>query len=121
MKPSGERRVPAKPGQLTEGAYERVLRELAGQVCIPRQPKSEPIDPGRVRVVQLARCDPVSGKDPTYDFGFAHLIGFEGNRWSGHVLLVRCGVAGKRSETVGEGRSLPPSGRRSNHLEVGGI
>ena len=75
MEPGGERRVPAKAGQLTEGANERVLRELASQIGVPGQPKGEAKDPGRVRVVQLARRDPVSGEDPSDQIGFAHPVG----------------------------------------------
>ena len=63
-----------KTSQLTEGAYERVLRELASEIGVSGQPKGETKDPGRVRVVELTRRDPVSGKDPSDQVGFAHPV-----------------------------------------------
>jgi hypothetical protein len=74
MKPGRKRRVTPKAGQLTEGAHERVLRELAGQICVSSQPKGESKDPSRVRVIEIARRDSVPGYDPSDQVGFAHLV-----------------------------------------------
>ena len=91
MEPGRERRVPAEAGQLTERSNECVLRELAGQSGVPSQSEGKPIDPSRVRVVELARRDSVTGKDPSDQVGFAHLlIGLKCNACSSHVLPVRC-------------------------------
>ena len=63
MNPGRKCGISPKTRQLVECPNERVLRELTSQIRIARQPKRESVDPGRVRVVQLARGDPVTGKN----------------------------------------------------------
>jgi len=54
-----------------EPYYDKVEYEIG----VSGQPKGETKDPGRVRVVELTRRDPVSGKDPSDQVGFAHPVG----------------------------------------------
>src|SRR5262245_20315642 len=98
MEPGAERRIAAEFCELRECSDERVLRELTCEVGVARQAEGETEDPGRVRVVQVARCGPVTGEDPSDQVGLTHPVGcLKGNGCSGHVLAVRCGIRRKRS------------------------
>ena len=71
-------RLSAAPGRPAPKSCRALVlsptRELASQIAVSRQPEGEPEHPGRMRVIQLARRDPVSGEDPSDQFGFAHPV-----------------------------------------------
>ena len=55
MQPRRQRRLAPKPPQLSKRPNERFLRELSCELAFAGEPKGQPKDPRRVRVVQLAR------------------------------------------------------------------
>jgi hypothetical protein len=90
MQPRGERRFAAETSELAERPNERLLRELSREFLFAGETKGQPKDPRCVRVVQLARGQPVSCDNPGNELGFStHWVqSLKGDSGTRHIVIA---------------------------------